>query len=114
AALLGFLAYRTKSNSLAFAAALIGGTWAAGVLSLGFILFPILFVAWWKQRGKGFGWLLLGTMVASPVVLYLRIPWPEPFPPGPTHEVEGIVRQVQTVREIWTTDEGGQDIRQPF
>jgi hypothetical protein len=114
AALLGWLAYRTKSRGLAFVAGFLGCTWAAGVVVMGFILFPMLFLAWTSHRGKGYGWLLLSTMAASSGLLYWRIPWPEPLLPGPVREVTGTVRHVRTVSEIWSTDEGGQSLRDPF
>ena len=93
---------------------LAAGTWLSAVVTAGFFVFPILFWAWRRNRGQGFGWLLLGTMALTTLVLYWRIPKPSPMASGPTREAPGVVHDVRTVNEIWTSDEGSQDIRRPF
>jgi hypothetical protein len=53
-------------------------------------------------------------MMASTALLYWRIPRPTPFPSGPVSHATGVVRHVETVDQLWTTTEGGQNIRRPF
>jgi hypothetical protein len=115
-ALLAFVAYWSGSRPVALAAGLVGATWISAVLLAGFLVMPLLFWLWQRYRGKGYGWLLLGTVILSGPALYLRVPFPPPVAPGAQVNTTAIVRQVRIVRRIWSTRKtgGGQDLRQPF
>src|SRR5439155_26507191 len=74
----------------------------------------ILFLAWRRNPGKGYGWLLLATMASTAPLLYWRIPQPSPLPSGPTRDAAGVVPRMRIVDQIWTSEEGVQNIRHPF
>jgi len=120
AAVLGFVAYRRDSRVLGLVATTIAVSFAASVLLLGFVLFPMLVWAWRVNPGRGFGWVLACSMALSTAALYERVPRPGGATSGPQGRVEGVVRAVRTVDQIWASwspaneSGGGQPIGQPF
>ena len=119
AVLVTLVAYWRKSRSLGFVAALVGGVSVPSLLLAGFALlaFPLLFRAWRANPGKGYGWLLLGSMALMPVILYWRLPQPTPMPPSPFRHTTAIVRRIKVADQIWTIAgyyAAGEPIRQPF
>jgi hypothetical protein len=109
---------------LGLVAALVGAAAAPVVLLAitALFAFPFLFWSWRGTPGKGYGWLLLGSIAWSAGVLYWRVPQPTPIPQEPQHNATATVRQVRVVDQIWTNykagqdtdDGGGQGIRRPF
>jgi hypothetical protein len=114
AALLGFAAFRARNRPLGWMAALIGGSLASSVLLAGFVVFPVLFLLWCRNRGRGYGSLFLATLSLTAALLYLRIPRPTTLPVGPTREANAIVRRIGVVKRLWADDEGAQGIRDPY
>ena len=115
ALLLAVLAFYKGYHALALPAAFAAAVVCVAILPFGFLVFPILFGVARRMPGKGYGWVLVASMVVSAYVLYWRVPKTPPLPPGPTREVLATVRQVKLVDEIWSTDEsGGEHLRQPF
>ena len=105
--LLVVMSFRRKSTPLGYVAALVAAIVLAGVLPLGFVVFPILFGIWRRQPGRGFGWILLTSMVLSALVLYWRIPSPPSMPPGPQRDATAIARQVHVVNQMWGNHRDG-------
>ncbi len=114
AALLGFMAWRTRSDAVILAAAFCGAVVASAIVPVGFIAFPILFAAWRKWPGKGLGFALLAAMAVFIPVLHWRTPHDAPLPPDHAGPAPATVRQISTVHRIWSGREGGQDIPQPY
>lgn len=115
AGLLGVVAWRRKTRPWILAAALCGATVCTAVVPCGFVTFPILFAVWRKRPGQGYGWVLLGFMAFSVVVLYGRIPQPTPAPSALSHEATAVVRQIRPVDHIWSDwEDSGQRVPQPF
>ena len=115
AGLVCVVAWRRKTRGWILAAALGAVTVFSAVLTCGFVAFPLLFAAWRKWPGQGYGWVLLGSVPLSVAVLYARIPQPTPLPSGLSREGIAIVRQVRSVDHIWSGwEDSGQQVPQPF
>jgi hypothetical protein len=114
-ALLGVIAWRTKNQLLIVAAAFCGGVVGTAIVPIGFVTLPVLFAAWRKSPGRGYGVALLAAMAVCIPVLYWRIPHNPPLPPGRSGSVQAIVRQIGTVDHVWSNRESsGEYIPQPF
>jgi hypothetical protein len=115
AALLGVIAWRTKNQAWTIAAAFCGGVVASAIILVGFVTFPVLFGAWRKWPGRGYGVAMLAAMAAFIPMLYLRMPRNPPLPMDRSGPIPAIVRQISTVDHVWSNREsGGQYIPQPF
>lgn len=122
--LLGWFAYRRRSVALGVCAVLaFGAAYPLILLIAGALLvFPFLFWAWHKHPGHGYGWMLLGGIAVSVALTYWRVPRPEPLPAGPSQTGTAVIRQVKTVKRIWSTGRSapnrggsvGQTLSHPF
>lgn len=74
AALLAFVAYRTRSQWLILVAAVVGVAVVSGVLLFGFVAYPLLLAVAWKRRGRGYGWAFVLAVFAGTLLLAWRIP----------------------------------------
>lgn len=113
--LLGYVAYRQNSRALGLVAGLAAAIAASAIVLAGFLVLPILY--WIRRRnpGKGYGWLLLGTMIGSAALIYGRIPQPTPAPAGVHGEAMAVVRHLTIASHIWSDYENaGQELQQPF
>ena len=115
ALMLALLAYLRNSGPLGLVAGLAVATLFSAIVLAGFLIFPILFWCWRRSPGKGYGWILLGSMALSAPLLYWRIPGPAPAPVGPEHQAVATVRQVHVVDHLWSNwKSAGQGLRKPF
>jgi len=104
AAIFGLLAYLKKNVALTIVAAVIVGVCFPLVLLGGcaFVAFPTLFWISRQNPGKGYGFVLLATVVLSVAVVYWRMQRPSPVQPGPIRTSTAVVRQIRVVDEIWS------------
>jgi hypothetical protein len=115
AALLGYAAYRRRSRPLGWLAGLAGAIWISTIVLAGYLVFAVLFWAWRRNPGRGFGWLLLASMVFSTLTLYWRIPQPAASIVGPQRQATAIVGQTRLVTALWGGWRlSGQPIPRPF
>ena len=115
AAWLVYLAYRRRSWPLGLVATTAAASVAAGVLLFGFLVFPLLLLAWWRRPGRGFGFVLLASVLLSTLLLAWRMPWPPGEPAEPRASAIATVRQVHAVQQVWgTTRRPGQAVRKPY
>lgn len=115
-ALLWLVAVRTGSRWLTFAAGIGSATIASAILLYAFLVLPIGVAAWRRRPGVGFGWALAMTAALSTAVIFARIPWPTPQPPGPQRQAEAVVRNVRRADSMWKPNSrrAGQPIPQPY
>jgi hypothetical protein len=113
--LLGYAAYRRNSRALGLVAGLAAAIASSAIVLAGFLVLPILYGMWRRNPGQGYGWLLLGTMIASAALIYERIPPPTPAPAGLHDEAIAIVRHMTIATHIWSDyKSAGQELLQPF
>lgn len=116
AILLGVLAYRAKSWALGVLAFLALGV-ANPVMFLtvnAFLFFPVLLIATVRGRGVRYFLLLVATLILTPALVYWRIPRPAPAPSEPTREAVATIRRLETVKDVWVSEESGQNLPHPF
>jgi hypothetical protein len=115
AAWLAYLAWRRRSWPLGLVAATAVASVGAGVLLFGFLVFPLLLLAWWRRPGRGLGVVLLASVLLSTLILAWRMPWPAAEPAGPRASALATVRQLQEVHRVWGNHrQPGQPVRLPY
>jgi len=112
---LGLLAARHPTRVAISIAATVGAIAATTVLYAGQLVFPLLYFVASRRRGRWIGWSLLIAMLASPPILYWRMPWPRPLPAGPTVSATATVVNLRTVDHVGGGQRThGQSLRIPF
>lgn len=112
---LAYVAWRRRSWPLGLVAITAVATVGAGVLLFGFLIFPLLLLAWWRRPGRGLGTVLLVSVLLSTLILAWRVPWPPAEPAAPHASAPAVVRQVHEVHRVWgTARQSGQLVRRPF
>lgn len=123
AGVFGLIAYSKRNMALGAAGALVLGVAFPSILlvATSMLVFPMLFWAWRRRPGEGFGWMLVGSIGVLLLVTYLRVPHPTPMPSGPRQSTIAIVHRLKTVREIWisgppgtATRRSGEMLSRPF
>lgn len=111
--LLATLRWRTRI--LLYLTGYVGGTVACGVLLCGPLVFPLLFFTWRRHPGKGFGWMLLATMVCGTALLAWRIPWPRPLTTAALQHGRAVIVAARTKTDLWSSwHTPGTSVRTPF
>jgi hypothetical protein len=112
---LAYVAWRRRSWRLGLVAITAVATVGAGVLLFGFLIFPLLLLAWWRRPGRGLGTVLLVSVLLSTLILAWRVPWPPAEPAAPRASALASVRQLQEVHRVWgTARQSGQLVRRPY
>src|SRR4051812_24762664 len=73
-------AFKRRSHALNLIAVFVAATAAAGVLVIGWLTFPAMYLGWRQRKGRvrGLGPVLIASIAASTLLLAWRIPWPSP------------------------------------
>ena len=88
---LGLFAARHPTRTTIAIAAAVGAIVATTVLYAGQLALPLLYFVYSRRQGRFIGWSLLIAALASPPILYWRMPWPRPLPPDPTSATASVV-----------------------
>ena len=97
---LGLFAARHPTRLTIAIATTVGAIAATTVLYAGQLVFPLLYFVASRRRGRWIGSSLLIAMLASPPILYWRMPWPRPLPARPTVSATATVVNLRTVNHV--------------
>lgn len=97
---LGLFAARHPTRVTIPIAAAVAAIAATTVLYAGQLVFPLLYFIATRRRGRVIGWSLAIAMLASPPILYWRMPWPRQLPIGPTVATTATVMTLRTVDHV--------------
>src|ERR1041385_4052694 len=112
---LGLVAARRPTRVTIVIATTAAAIAATTVLYAGQLVLPLLYFIASRRRGRVLGWSLAIAMLASPPILYWRMPWPRRLPLGPTITATANVENLRTVDHVGGGHRThGQSLRAPF
>src|SRR5690349_10810208 len=100
AIVVGLFAARHPTRVTIPIAATVAAIAATTVLYAGQLVLPLLCFIASRRRGRVIGWSLAFAMLASPPILYRRMPWPRRLPSGPTVSATATVKNLRTVNHV--------------